>query len=112
MRIDLLTIFPGFFRSPLEETILARAIAARKLEVRLHDIRRHATDKHAKTDEVPFGGGPGMVMKPEPLVAAIEAARADGAGRMILLDPGGGRFDQAAAERLARLPGFSLVCGR
>ena len=110
---DVLTIFPEFFRSPLEETILKRAREKGLLEVRTRDIRSYASDKHSKTDDVPFGGGAGMVMKAEPVVAAIEAARAEGAGRVILLDPQGARFDQAAARRLAGSTGpVALVCGR
>ncbi|HVO31523.1 MAG TPA: tRNA (guanosine(37)-N1)-methyltransferase TrmD, partial [bacterium] len=112
MTFDVLTIFPGFFSGPLEETILKRAREKGLLDVHLTDIRAFATDKHAKTDDVPFGGGPGMVMKPEPVVAAIEAARAAGATRVVLLDPGGARFDQAAARRLAGEKRVALVCGR
>ena len=112
MKVEILTIFPGFFAGPLDETILKRAVEKGRLAVSLRDIREYATDKHAKTDDVPFGGGPGMVMKPEPVVAAIEASRAAGHARVALLDPGGARFDQAAAERLAREPSLALVCGR
>lgn len=114
MVFDVLTIFPGFFTSPLEETILKRAREKGLLEVRLRDVRTFATDKHAKTDDIPFGGGPGMVMKPEPVVAAIEAARADGASKVLLLDPVGRRFDQTFARELAGDPGatIALVCGR
>ncbi len=123
MIVDVLTLFPGFFESPLRETILGRATGRGLVEIRLRDIRAYATDKHARTDDVPFGGGAGMVMKPEPVVAAIEASRADGASRVILLDPSGRRFDQAYAERLAAeaqttaagnrpASGLALVCGR
>ncbi len=112
MIVHVLTIFPGFFTGPLEETILKRAREKGLLDVRLSDIRDFATDKHSKTDDVPYGGGPGMVMKPDPVVAAIDAARAAGAGRVVLLDPGGARFDQAAARRLSGLPSVALVCGR
>lgn len=114
MTFDVLTIFPGFFSGPLDETILKRAREKGRLAVTTRDIREYATDKHAKTDDVPFGGGPGMVMKPEPVVAAIEAARADGATRVILLDPGGRRFRQADARALAADPAarIALVCGR
>lgn len=113
MRVEILTIFPAFFSSPLDETILKRAREKGLLEIALTDIRDFATDKHTKTDDVPFGGGPGMVMKPEPVVAAIEAARARlGAAPVFLLDPGGTRLDQAKARELSRLPAFALVCGR
>jgi tRNA (guanine37-N1)-methyltransferase len=111
---DVLTIFPGFFTSPLEETILKRAREKGLLEVRTTDMRTFATDKHAKTDDIPFGGGPGMVMKPEPVVAAIEASRAAGASKVYLLDPIGRRFDQSLARELASdaRATISLVCGR
>ena len=114
MVIEVLTIFPGFFASPLEESILKRAREKGRLEVRTRDIRGYAADKHTKTDDVPFGGGPGMVMKPEPVVAAIEAARAGGASRVLLLDPIGRRFDQACARELAAGDdgALALVCGR
>lgn len=114
MTFDILTIFPGYFSGPLEETILKRAREKGLLEVRTRDLRAFATDKHSKTDDIPFGGGPGMVMKPEPVVAAIEAARVDGASKVLLLDPIGRRFDQAFARELASDPArtIALVCGR
>lgn len=114
MVFDVLTIFPGFFASPLEETILKRAREKGLLEVTLRDIRGYATDKHAKTDDIPFGGGPGMVMKPDPVVAAIEAARGEGASKVFLLDPIGRRFDQRVARELIADPRgrIALVCGR
>jgi len=112
VKVEILTIFPGFFAGPLDETILKRAVEKGRLAVSLRDIRDYATDKHSKTDDVPFGGGPGMVMKPEPVVAAIEASRAAGFARVALLDPGGARFDARAAARLAREPSLALVCGR
>lgn len=114
MIFDVLTIFPGFFTSPLEETILKRAREKGLLEVKLRDVRSFATDKHSKTDDIPFGGGPGMVMKPEPVVSAIEAARAAGASKVLLLDPVGRRFDQSFARELASDPRatIALVCGR
>ena len=75
MRFDILTIFPELFASPLQESIIRRAIQARQIEVYLHNIRDFATDKHAMTDDRPFGGGEGMVMKPEPIAAALERWR-------------------------------------
>lgn len=114
MTFDILTIFPGYFASALEETILKRAREKGLLEVRTRDVRSFAIDKHTKTDDIPFGGGPGMVMKPEPVVAAIEAARADGAKKVLLLDPIGRRFDQSFARELASDASatIALVCGR
>ena len=111
MRIDIVTLFPGIVAGPLGESILGRAQARGLVDVRVHDLRHFATGKHQVTDEPPFGGGGGMILKPEPLTAAIEAVRgAD--GRVILLDPAGRRFGQDAARELARQPHLVLVCGR
>ena len=72
MRIDVLTIFPGIFESPLRESLLGKAIAGGVVEVRVHDIREHTTDRHRQVDDEPFGGGPGMVMMAEPIIRAVE----------------------------------------
>ncbi len=111
MRIDIVTIFPAIFESPLRESLLGRAAAAGILDIRLHDIRDQTTDPHRQVDDEPFGGGPGMVMKPEPVFAAVEAL-GDDRGRTILLSPAGRRLDQALARELAREPWLVLVCGR
>ena len=110
MRIDVLTIFPGIFESPLRESLLGKAIEARLVEVRVHDIRDHAEDRHRQVDDEPFGGGPGMVMKPEPIFAAAEAV--GGSPRAILLSPAGRRLDQALARGLAAEPHLLLIAGR
>lgn len=96
------------------ESILGRARNAGLLEVVTHDFREWAEGKHRQVDDSPFGGGQGMVLKPEPLVAAIEAVRGDGEDRapVVLLTPQGGRFGPAVAERFAALPRLVLVCGR
>jgi tRNA (guanine37-N1)-methyltransferase len=73
VRVDILTIFPDIFEGPLLESLLGKAIASGILDVRVHDIRQHAPDKHRQVDDEPYGGGPGMVMKPEPIFAAVEA---------------------------------------
>lgn len=111
MRVDILTIFPGIFEGPLRGSLLGRAIGSGILDVRVHDIRDHATDRHRQVDDIPFGGGPGMVMKPEPLFAAFESL-GEGDRRSILLSPAGRRLEQAAVRALAREPWLVLICGR
>ena len=118
MRIDIITLFPGIVAGPLGESILGRAQARGLVDVRVYDLRDYAAGKHRVTDEPPFGGGGGMIHKPEPLAAAIDASRGQGsaargaAGRVILLDPAGRRFSQAVARELAQWPHLVLVCGR
>jgi tRNA (guanine37-N1)-methyltransferase len=111
VRIDVLTIFPGIFESPLRESLLGRAIEAGVLDVRVHDIRDHTTDKHRQVDDESYGGGPGMVMKPEPIFAAVEALEPD-PKRVLLLSPAGRRLDQALVRELATEPWLVLVAGR
>lgn len=112
MRFDILTIFPELFVSPLQEGIIRRALEAEQIKVNLHNIRDWAEDKHAMTDDRPFGGGEGMVMKPEPLAACLHDSQADKPGRVILLSPRGPVYTQQTAERLAGLDKLVLVCGR
>ena len=110
LRIDVLTLFPRMFDSPFAESIVARAREAGRLALEVHDIRSHTTDKHHVADDTPYGGGAGMVLKPEPLTKAIRAARgAD--GHVVLLSAQGRLFDQAAARRLASVGHLVLVCG-
>jgi tRNA (guanine37-N1)-methyltransferase len=111
VRIDVLTIFPGVFEGPLRGSLLGKAIAAGTLDVRVHYIREHAADRHRQVDDEPYGGGPGMVMKPEPLFAAVEALGPE-RKRVILLSPSGRRLDQALVRELAAEPWLVLVCGR
>jgi tRNA (guanine37-N1)-methyltransferase len=111
MRIDVLTIFPGMFESPLRESLLGRAIERGLVEINLHDIRDATTDKHRQVDDQSYGGGPGMVMKPEPIFAAVESL-GDGPKRVLLLSPAGRRLDQAFVRELADEPWLVLVCGR
>lgn len=113
MQIFVLSLFPDFFASPLATTMLRKAQERGAADYTLVDVRDFATDRHRMTDDTPYGGGSGMVMKPEPLVAALESLPAgDAAPRRILLSPRGARFSQASAARLAALPGIALVCGR
>jgi tRNA (guanine37-N1)-methyltransferase len=113
VRVDILTIFPGIFEGPLNESLLGRAIERGVVDVRVHDIRAFADprDPHRQVDDASFGGGPGMVMKPEPIFAAVEALGRD-RGRTILLSPAGRRLDQAVARELAAENALVLVCGR
>jgi tRNA (guanine37-N1)-methyltransferase len=111
VRVDILTIFPGIFESPLRESLLGKAIASGVVDVRVHDIREHALDRHRQTDDEPYGGGPGMVMKPEPIFAAVDALE-PGAKRLLLLSPAGRRFDQPLVRELASEPWLVLICGR
>ncbi|MGH2687108.1 MAG: tRNA (guanosine(37)-N1)-methyltransferase TrmD [Actinomycetota bacterium] len=111
MRIDVLTIFPGIFEGPLRESLLGKAIAGGLIEVEVHDIRDHAPGRHRQVDDESFGGGPGMVMKPEPIFEAMDALKADGA-RTILLSPAGRRLDQALVRELSAEPRLVLICGR
>jgi len=111
VRVDILTIFPGIFDGPLRGSLLGRAIDAGILDVRIHDIRVFAVDRHRQVDDEPFGGGPGMVMKPEPLFEAVESLGAP-RGRTILLSPAGRRLDQALVRELAAETAMVLICGR
>ena len=112
-RFDIITIFPGMFESPLNESILKRARDEGLLEITLHDLRDYTLDKHRRVDDCPFGGGGGMVMKVEPIVRAIEAVRENRPGaRTILLSPGGQSFDQKMAWELSEEENLIFVCGR
>jgi tRNA (guanine37-N1)-methyltransferase len=111
MRIDVFTIFPGILEGPVRESLLGRAIQDGVVDVRVHDIRPFATDKHRQVDDEAYGGGPGMVMKPEPVFAAVESV-GQGDRRNILLSPAGRRLDQALVRELADEPWLVLICGR
>ena len=110
MRIDILTLFPGMFEGPFSESIVKRARDAGLLGIAVRDIRDWATDRHRTVDDTPYGGGAGMVLKPEPLARAIRDTRGEG-GYVVLLSAQGRLFDQAAARRLAILPHLVLVAG-
>jgi len=112
MRIEILTLFPPYFESPLAESLLARGISAGLLEVAVTDIRAFSPDKHRRVDDEPFGGGPGMVITAPVVAAAVESRRAERGAWSILLTPDGARLDQARLESLARRPSLLLFAGR
>ena len=113
MIIDILTIFPGMVTGPITESIIGKALERKLIEIQVINIRDYAADSHRTTDDRPFGGGSGMVMKPEPLVAAIGDVRKNyPASKVILLSPQGRIFDQGIASELSRLDHICLVCGR
>jgi tRNA (guanine37-N1)-methyltransferase len=110
MRIDVFTIFPGLVETFCSESLLGKARANGLLDLRNHDLREHTTDIHRSVDDAPFGGGAGMVLRPEPVFASVESAKP--LRPLFLLGPGGRRFDQRTAVELAAGAGFGLVCGR
>ena len=110
MRIDIFTIFPEPVQDMARLSVLGRARETGLIDVRVHDLRMASTDPHRTVDDKPFGGGAGMVLKPEPAFAAVEAVEPP--RPLFLLDPGGRRFDQQTARELVALDGFSLICGR
>ncbi len=114
MRIDVFTLFPEVLDHYASTSILGRAQRAGVLELASHDLREGSTDARRTIDDAPFGGGAGMVLMPEPVFAAVEAVEAQGQMRrpLLLLSPGGRRFDQGVARELAATEGFSLLCGR
>ena len=113
MRIDVITLFPEILRGPLDASILGRAQRGGQAEIALHQLRDYATDKHHTVDDKPYGGGPGMLLKCEPIFAAVQDVQAKAArpGRVILLSPGGAKFDQAKARELAGLERIVFICG-
>jgi tRNA (guanine37-N1)-methyltransferase len=110
VRIDVFTLFPGLVEAFCSDSLLGKARQTGLLDLRLHDPREQTADVHGTVDDAPFGGGAGMLMKPEPLFDAVEAA--DPPRPLFLLSPGGVRFDQSLAVELAASDGFSLLCGR
>jgi len=113
MRFDVVTLFPGMFAGPLEESIIKRARERGIVSIYLHNLRDYATDRHHTTDDTPYGGGGGMVMKPEPIFSAVEAILGDERNvPIILLTPQGRLFTQKVAAELARERRLVLICGR
>ena len=114
MVIDVITIFPEMFDGPMTTSIIGSARERGLLELRMHDLREHTLDRHRTTDDYPYGGGPGMVMKPEPLLSAIREAKAAGPGDALvaILTPRGRPLDQAQAQELSAVDRLVLVCGR
>ena len=111
MRIDVVTLFPELFVAPLRTSLLGKAVEQGKIDVFVHDLREHGLGRHRSVDDEPYGGGAGMVMRPEPIFAAVEAVREE-ASHVVLLSPRGTRFDHSMASRLADLEHLILVCGR
>jgi len=116
VHFDILTLFPSFFESPLNQSIIKRAREAGLISIALHNIRDYATDRHRTTDDTPYGGGGGMIMKPEPIFAAVEAILKEKDPKMpsppvILLSPQGRLFNQEIARELSRQPHLLLICG-
>ncbi|MBM3821325.1 MAG: tRNA (guanosine(37)-N1)-methyltransferase TrmD [Verrucomicrobia bacterium] len=110
MRIDVLTLFPGMFAGPLDESIVKRAREAGVLSLGIHHLRDYTHDRHRTVDDRPFGGGPGMLLKPEPVFEAVDALAKEST-HVILMDAGGRRFSQSIAQELSRREHVLLVCG-
>ncbi len=111
MRIDVLTLFPAMFSGPLQESILKRAQQRGLLTIVLHQIRDYAFDRHQLTDDTPYGGGAGMVMKPEPIFRAVESLNLPKGTSVILMTPQGRRFTHEVAQELSRHERLCLICG-
>jgi len=115
MIFDVITIFPGFFAGMLEQGLLKRALGAGRIEIRIHDLRDFTDDRHRSVDDRPFGGGPGMVFKPEPIFRAVEAVRSQATEAefpVILLSPQGRLLTHKVVEELSRQRRLVLICGR
>lgn len=110
MRVDILTLFPAMFAGPLDESIVRRARAAGLLDLRIHNLRDWTKDRHKTVDDRPFGGGPGMVLKPEPLFEAVESLRGEGA-KVVLTSPSGRLFCQELAREWSREKHLLFICG-
>ena len=110
MKVDVITLFPAMFAGPLDESIISRARESGRLELAIHDLREWTHDRHRTVDDEPYGGGPGMVLKPEPIFEAIEALTTD-ATCVIMLTPQGDRFSQSKAQELVRQEHLLLLCG-
>jgi tRNA (guanine37-N1)-methyltransferase len=111
-RIDVVTIFPAMIHAPTRDGIVGRAVERGLVEIHAHDLRAFTEDRHRTVDDAPFGGGPGMVMKAEPFLRAVESLPPAGARTVVVLSPRGRRFDQHLAERLSRAEHLVLLCGR
>ncbi len=111
LRFDVLTLFPGMFAGPMSESIIRRAQDDARIELHLHDIREWTTDRHRTVDDTPYGGGAGMVMRPDPLVTAVESLPVQGVRRVLLMAAGGRPFDQAMARALSDAGQVVLLCG-
>ena len=113
LRFDILTLFPNMFSSPIEESILKRAQEKELIEIRVINIRDFTSDKHSVTDDSPFGGGRGMVMKPEPIIRGVEMTKSSvGESKVILMTPQGRRLDQGFVSELSKQSHLIIICGR
>jgi tRNA (guanine37-N1)-methyltransferase len=114
MKFDIVTIFPRMVEAGLAEGVISRGVERGLLDIKVHDLREYTSDRHRSVDDVPYGGGPGMVMKPEPLARAVEdiRARRGDPDTVVLLSPQGRRFSQAEAARMSGLRHVALLCGR
>jgi tRNA (guanine37-N1)-methyltransferase len=112
VRFDVITIFPEFFRGPFEYGVIRRGREKGLIDVRTHDLREYTEDRHRTVDDRPFGGGEGMVLKPEPIFKAVEAVREGETSEVVVLSASGRQFDQAEALRLSKAGQVILVCGR
>src|SRR5215471_8025875 len=112
MRFDVISIFPEVFPPVFQQGVVGRALARGLLALHTHDLRDYTHDRHRQVDDAPFGGGAGMVLKPEPIFAAVEALRSENGGPVVLMEPWGEPLTQALAAELAREAGLIVVCGR
>ena len=112
MRFDVVTIFPAMFAPVFQQGVVGRAMERGLVQLHTHDLRDHTHDRHRQVDDMPFGGGPGMVIKPEPVIEAVETIRPHNPGPVVLMEPWGERLDQRIAAELAAEPGLIIVCGR
>jgi tRNA (guanine37-N1)-methyltransferase len=112
MRFDIITIFPEMFSGIFSGGVAKKALEKGLLEVHIHDLRKYTHDKHNQVDDRPFGGGEGMVLKPEPVFEAVEAVRKNKRSRVFLLSPQGLQFESELARKLSRIPQIVLICGR
>lgn len=112
MRFDVVTIFPAMFDPVFKQGVVGRGRERGVIEVHAHDLRDFTHDRHRQVDDMPFGGGPGMVMKPEPVIEAVETIRRSNPGPVVITEPWGERLDQRLASEFASQPGLIIVCGR
>lgn len=115
MKIDLITIFPGILEGPFKESMIKRAVEQGLVEINLVDLRSYTRDRHRQVDDTPYGGGYGMILKPEPLFTAVEHLKAESGStcsRVVLLTPQGRKFDQKAAREMSDINHIILICGR
>lgn len=111
LQFDIITIFPGAFDGVFKESILKRAQEKKKIKIRIHDLRDYTNDKHRKVDDKPFGGGPGMVMQPQPIFDAVKKIKAKKKAKILLMSPSGKPFDQKTARRLSKEKNIIIICG-